>query len=93
MIECRKYQRKNTKNVHINGGGSTPTDVDSLNDVGGSVSSRGIANGKLGVIGLSVYGDAIICPQHQVCLCPFHTGSWFALYISGKLDLGPCSGS
>lgn len=86
-----KVNAVNTKNVDINGSGSTSTDVDSLNDVGGTVSSCGIGNGKLRVIRLSVNDNAIVCPQDQVSLCPFHTGVRFALNISRKLYLGSCS--
>lgn len=52
----------NTKNVDIDGGGGASTDVDCLNDVGGGVSSGGVANAQLGVSRLGVNGDAVISP-------------------------------
>lgn len=81
-----------TKNVDINGGCGASADVDCLNDEGGSISSGGIANGQFGVSRLCVNGNAVICPQDQVSLCPFHPRIWFSLYISWKLDFGTSSG-
>lgn len=91
MASETSLEAVNTKNVDINSGGSTSADVDSLNDVGGRVSSGGVGDGQLGVIGLSVNANAIVCPQNLVGLGPFYSGGRFALNISGKLNLGSCS--
>ncbi len=79
-----------TKNVDVNGGSGTSTGIDCLNDVGGSVSSGGVADGQLGVSWLCVNGDAVICPQDQVSLCPLHPRIRLSFDISRKLDLGSC---
>lgn len=43
------------------------------------------------MIRLGVDANAIVCPQNMVGLGPFDSGGWFALHLSGKLNLGSCS--
>lgn len=81
-----------TEDVDVDGCGGTAAQVDSLDDVRGSVSSGGVADGKLGVSWLGVDGDAVIGSQDQVSLGPFYPRIGLSFDVCRKLNLGSSSG-
>lgn len=87
MVFC-SFPLIQTENVDVDSGGGASAAVNSLDDVGGSVSSCGVSNGDLGVPRLGVNGNAVVGLEGHVSLGPLYTGIRFSSDISGKLNLG-----